>query len=581
MLTDSRNSRPARQPVCDGPGSRLTPGSLGSVPERSRDRSRLPVWLRAAVVSLTCAAFAGICILRDAGYGGPHHDEVIALMASKGFEREFARLVTSGAPPFHEIVPAAQWHRFTHDFASTRFSEVRDDVLFGDKHPPLAFWVLNQWLAWFEHGQYAHAVILVWLQMLATAGLLSVAVWQFTRSARWSLWGFVLFLAGNSAIFTATWVRQYSLFAICYALTAICAAELTRPRLTTWRLCGAAAGLGTASWLGMMTQYTFLTMSGPIHLALLVYLVRRSGWNRLALLGIAYAAAGGAFFGLIPRAVQHALVVSEGLERSWHVGTALWGVPQMVIPMPSVLEGWIGSGLGVAVLVAVFALGIQVCRHPRDGNQSNGPEARVVLAGMLGAGALQVSLVAAGFFPGWATSPPHLCALWWLTILAFSIWMSERPSRWMPVFTKLGLIGMIGMQLLYGWHCHQRLLPHVNSSYIASERPDLVCLDNLARGFVLQLTDVMAPEQPVLATQGASLRQHLRDGDLVKYDRILYLPMDETVARDKLATMQVARQAGYTVRDLPVVHPQLYNAVLLEKGGSPPHDTSDDSKVSP
>ena len=118
------------------------------------------IWIWVLVVGLTISIFAGICAVRDAGYGGPHHDEVIALMASKGFEREYARLMTAGEMPFHKIVPASDWHRFTRDFSPIPFSEVRDDVLFGDKHPPLAFWILNQWLALFPHGQYEHAVVL-------------------------------------------------------------------------------------------------------------------------------------------------------------------------------------------------------------------------------------------------------------------------------------------------------------------------------------------------------------------------------------------------------------------------------------
>ena len=108
------------------------------------------IWIWVVVVGLTISIFAGICAVRDAGYGGPHHDEVIALMASKGFEREYARLMTAGEMPFHKIVPASDWHRFTRDFSPIPFSEVRDDVLFGDKHPPLAFWILNQWLALFH-----------------------------------------------------------------------------------------------------------------------------------------------------------------------------------------------------------------------------------------------------------------------------------------------------------------------------------------------------------------------------------------------------------------------------------------------
>jgi hypothetical protein len=214
-----------------------------------------------------------------------------------------------------------------------------------------------------------------------------------------------------------------------------------------------------------------------------------------------------------------------------------------------------------------------------DARKLNCPNQRVVLAGMLGAGILQFLLVASGFFPGWATGPPHLCALWWLTVLALAIWMSHQTSRLVPIFAMLAIAGMLGMQILYAGHCRQ-LLPRVNSSYIASERPQLVCLDNLARGFVLQLAEVMPGDQPVLATDGRSLRRRLLQGDFSQYDRILYLPMDETVAQEKPGTIDAARQAGFTVRELPVVHPLLYNAVIFQKGIST-SDNADNERVVP
>jgi hypothetical protein len=574
--------------VHTGVSDQIVHGENGTIMVATNDVSQTtnhassPVvtWVAIAIAGLAIAVFAVICAARDAGYGGPHHDEVIALMASKGFEREYVTLETAGDTPFHRIVPASDWHRFTRDFASIPFSEVRDDVLFGDRHPPLAFWVLNQWLALFPHGQYAQAVVLVTMQIVIAAALLMLAVLQFTGSGRLSLMALIVFLAGNSAVFTATWVRQYALFAICYALTGIFAAELTRGNLTRMRQCAAVTGLGVASMLGMMTQYTFVTMSGPIHLALVVFLIKRRLWDRMAIVGTGYLAAASTFFVLIPGAIHHAQVVSQGLDRQWQVGAAFWGVPQMIIPMPSVLEGWIGSSIGLIVLVAVLALGARVCidRYPEV--PLNRPDPRVVLAGMLGAGVLQFVMVAVGFFPGWATSPPHLCALWWLTVLALSIWMSRQKSRLVPLFTTLAVAGMIGMQLLYARHC-RHLLPLVNSSYIASQRPQLVCLDNLARGYVLQLTEVMSSDQPVLATDGPSLRRRLLDGDFQSYDRVLYMPMNDSVARDKPATIEAARSAGFLVRELPVVFPLLYNAILFEKGKSTSVRTRDYRTVPP
>jgi len=547
--------------------------SPDSIPARQKSSPGLSALAWLVTAGVIIAIFAAICIARDRGYGGPHHDEVIALLASKGFERAYARLHDAGEAPFHQIVPASEWQRFTQDFVPVSFSEVRDDVLFGDKHPPLAFWVFNRWLALFTHGQYEHAVVLVWIQIVIAAALLKLAVLQYTGSRRLALVAFAIFLAGNCAVVTATWVRQYSLFAICYALTAICAGELTRPSVSRLRMGCSAAGLGMASLLGMMTQYTFLTMSAPIHLALVVFLVQRRTTERVAIVGAGYLFAGAAFFALIPRAINHALVVSQQLQHQWHIGNALWGIPQMIVPMPSALQGSIGSSLGLAVMLAVLALGARACMIGNVADQLNRPDQRVVLAGMLGAGIIQLVMVAAGLFPGWATSPPHMCALWWLSVLALSIWLSHRSTRFVCVATTIALTGMIAMQSLYAWHC-LRILPRVNTSYIQSQRPQLVCLDNLARGFVLQLTDVMSRDQPVLATDGESLRRRLLDGGFRQYDRILYMPMDETVGKDKSATIEAARQAGYTVHDLPVVHPQLFNAVLFEKKSSTSDETA-------
>ena len=98
---------------------------------------------------------------------------------------------------------------------------------------------------------------------------------------------------------------------------------------------------------------------------------------------------------------------------------------------------------------------------------------------------------------------------------------------------------------------------------------------------MLELADVMASDQPVLATDGPSLQRRLLDGDLRHYDRILYMPMDETVNEDKPVTIEAARKAGFAVRELPVVHPRLYNAVLFERGVSTSGESAVEMTVPP
>jgi hypothetical protein len=688
---------------------------------------------------------AALCSLRDAGYAGPHHDEVIALQAAKALEREYGRLLERQGFPFDQGVPAREWHRFTKGFVPVSWSEIRQDVQAGDKHPPLAFWLFNRWLSLFPYGGYRQAVWLTWLQVVVAGAILAVAVHRLIRGGqrpevggqrsgagergeptdhtedtdaesgvrspefrvgaaaatdaagigfspfdwlrdcvapdlpdlgsagtldrrcrvqrprptwvapgRWTgggsgwapptyLYAFALFVAGNAAIFTATWVRQYALFAVFYALTMLLAAELARERSSVRRpkapskpaMLGASSGyacasvgLGLACVGGMSTQYTFATMSAPIHLALLGLLVWRREWRRALGLCVAYTGAAVLFLLLNPGAIAHARAVSQGIERRLQFGEALSGIPQMVIPWPSFLPAWTCWTTGAATLGAILALGAYVswrmatrgpgdspritrmdtkgslptehtedtevaagrwtaagrvqpvCVRTRTGRRPRPTELptdalthgrrgttagpAVVLAGMLGAGLLQFLLVGLGFYLGWATGPNHLCAFWLLTVFAWGLLLHLHPQRWLRALTALGLIGMVGMQGLYGYHCHQ-IKPRTNVQYIASEKPDLVYLDNLTRGMVLQVTDIMPPEARVLAASAERLSALLASRDLDGFRRLLYLPMDTSVTESKPQVLDLFRQAGWAARELPVVHPGLYEAVLLTR----------------
>ncbi len=246
-------------------------------------------------------------------------------------------------------------------------------------------------------------------------------------------------------------------------------------------------------------------------------------------------------------------------------------MPLMYVPMPTSLPGWMPILFGVVGLIAPLIVAIAVVGRSDSDDTGKRPDIRVPLAGMLGAGLLQVVLVAFGFFPKWGTTPNHLCAFWLLTVLAVSVLLSQWTSRIKGVVVALALFGMVGMQLLYTWHCY-RILPRVNTSYIASRSPDLVCLDNLARGYLLQVTDVMAPQQLVLALSSEDLALQLSNGKLIQYRRILYLPMAETVKDGKPDVLAAARSAGLEVTELPVVHTGTYEAIELEST-APSHGT--------
>jgi hypothetical protein len=118
------------------------------------------------------------------------------------------------------------------------------------------------------------------------------------------------------------------------------------------------------------------------------------------------------------------------------------------------------------------------------------------------------------------------------------------------------------MQGLYVWNLHE-IRPNLNKSYIQQAEPELVLLDNLARGFVLQMTDIMQPDQQVLVADSTFIAESFRNRHLVEFGRILYLPMDTTVKEGKAHVLKAARDSGRTVLELPVVHAGMFEAVLI------------------
>jgi len=516
------------------------------------------------MVAVVVAAVA-ICFLRDFATGGPHHDEVIALMAAKGMEREWVRMSDANESPLHEVLPASEWHRYTQNFTPAEFSEIRQDVMAWDKHPPLAFWVLNRWLSLFPNAGYRHAVALIWMQLLITALLLGVTVFRCSGNTSIGLTAFTVFLAGNSTVFTATWVRQYGLFMVCFAVLALAAAEITRKGISSRRFAIWSLTIGTATLLGMMCQYTFSTMTGPVHLAIVAMLLSRRQWASTGWLLSVYAAAAVLFFVCLPGVLDHASAVSQGLERRWQLQDALGGMPRMFVPIPSTVPGSFLALAGFAALLGPLLIAsVLVRRINRSNELIDNADVRIPLAGMLGAGILQFVMVALGFFPGWATGENHMCAFWLLTVLATSVLLSNWSNKMRVASVGGTLVVLLGMQTLFIWHTH-RILPRINTSYIGSRPHDLVAIDNLARGFVLQVTDVMPHDAKVLATGSENLARQIQKGKLP--DRILYLPMDTTVLEGKPLIIAAATQAGYQVEELPVVHTGMYEAVLLERDG--------------
>ena len=515
---------------------------------------------------LTVIALSGaLSWYRDTGYAGPHHDEVIALMAAKGLEREFASLKHKGAPPFHSIVMASEWHRFTKNFKPVSFFEIKQDVQANDKHPPLAFWLFNVWLSNFKSAEYNHAVVLCWLQIILAGILLAFAVLRLIGSKGLAGLAFALFLMGNSAVFTSTWVRQYALFTVWYAAVVVLAGELSRKDINSKSFALLSVAMGGVCLAGMTTHYSFAPASFPIHVALLSVFLWRRKWKRLGVLAGSYILGALAFLFLNAGFMKQVTAVASGIKRSANLDSALvalGGFPQMLVPWPSYLPNWFGEIVGVGILTFFLGLACWLCFLQWE-NEKITP-IRVVLSGMLGTGIVQFLLVALGYFPGWATSPNHTCPFWILCVLVIILAIHRLDRKRLTVSVGIAMIGMLGSQIVFAAHCH-RIKSKTNVQYISRLDPSLVYVDNLWRGMILQLTDLMVPNQPVLVTKTENLEKRLKNGDFKKYKTILYLLMGENQYPRKQQTLEAFRKAGWQSKELPVVHPGVYDAIFLEK----------------
>lgn len=504
---------------------------------------------------------------RDAGYGGPHHDEVIALMASNARERDYDLIKRDSAYPIGSIVPAEEWHRWTSFQKLVPFGQIAKDVLQNDAHPPLYFWMLNRWLSIFEAGAYNEARWLSWFQMLVASGLLGLAVFRITGSGAVALMSVAVFLFGNSAVFTAAWVRQYSLLACFYSALICCTMEFSRasrqPR--TRLLWGVLIGMITLG--GMLTQYAFLTMSLPIHLAVLWVAYKRAGWRGVGIQAAVYAGAATLFLLLLPGVLTQVTTLSRRdesvnrIEPRSHWPQAAGGVVEMIIPVPAFIPQAAKSVSGAIFFVLLLGwFGCLMVVEIRS--SSPGKVVIVPLAGVLGAGMLHFLLVGLGYFPGHAAGPNHTSALWLLTVLAGGVTLARLSQKQQIIGSTVVLASLVGTQLAFVWRSH-RILPFLNTSYASKLKPDLVILDNLSRGYVLQVTDVLDPAQKVLVA--ADLATPFGNQRLRAYRSILYLPMEDSVLSKKPSVVSAASRAGWRPEELPVVHRGMHEAVLFQK----------------
>lgn len=498
---------------------------------------------------------------RDSGYGGPHHDEVISMMASNALEGEFSRLKQGLNYPFNSIVSAKEWHRFTTSRYAISFQEIKRDILANDIHPPLYFYLLNRWLRIFPRGSYHEAVWLSSILIQLAGLLLAISVYRATGSYRLALIALAVFLVGNSAVFTAVWVRQHALFACFYAALIFCSREICCPQVSNRNRIIVGILIGMLSLAGMLTQYTFLISSLPIHLSMLWALKCKGGWRAFGLQSAIYSIAVSAFLLISPGSLRQASAVSQSYSRLPQWESAFSGLPEMFVPLPGSLSIHRRAIFGGLVFIFLLIGVGNVClRDLRAGGSSR--FLSIPLAGFIGSACIQVIFVGLGYFPAHATGPNHLSALWLLIVFAGIV------SLQAVVESKQNLIGcgfflfLVLVQAVFAWHTN-RVLPRLNTLYPKKLKPDLVVIDNLDRGFVLQVTDSLPPSQRVLVT--SDIRPYVTASALISYHRVLYLPMESSVYRKKPAVVSSAVLDGWRVKNLPVIHAGLYEAVLFER----------------
>jgi hypothetical protein len=141
------------------------------------------------------------------------------------------------------------------------------------------------------------------------------------------------------------------------------------------------------------------------------------------------------------------------------------------------------------------------------------------------------------------------------------------PKGWVAL-SSLALAVMVGTQILYGWHCH-RIKPRTFVLRALQERPDLVLIDRVKRGYVLQVAELLPGDQMVWVGDGSLLVAQLAAGAFDGYRRMAYLPMEKSILESKPEVLTAFAAAQWKVRELNVVHPGAYEAILLSKQPDP------------
>ena len=518
-----------------------------------------------ALVALIFLVYVTLGTWRDASYGGPHHDEVIALLASNNGEREFGALLGAAGAPLNQIVPASTWQTWISDFRPLSYRDIRQDTQARDKHPALAFFLFNRWLSATDGG-YLEARILTQLQVALLGVFLGWLLHRWTKSTSIPVAGVGLFLLSESALFTSVWVRQYALWAVCFAITFLAAGELLRStRIRS--SCGWAVLLGCGALMGMSTQYTFFTVAGPLIATTIAVLFAQRRRVVLGFLVSTLASCGALFFLLNPGVLGHVSVVSDGIERVPSPVTAVGGVGKVLLPLPS---GWslIHQVVGCLTLVAVFAATLFVIRR-RTGSQNY---LWIPLAAMIGGGVVQFMLVAAGLFVPWATGQNHMLPFAFTVVVVWcllptAIHSLKNPAPYAKSWWFATAAALILMPLSQAAYCFnaQRKRPLTFQGHFERIRPDLIVCDHVTRGALLETAAACDPQQPVWFGETELWVAFAQTTGVKDKRSVLYLPFEEG-KRARLPTVIPSLSAsGWKVQPLSVLHAGHFDAIHLTR----------------
>ena len=484
----------------------------------------------------------------------PLHDEAITLLAAKASEQDYFLRLRDWRPPFGVIVPAAQWQDFTRGYEPLTLRAVRDDLRAQDLHPPLGFWLFNLWLSLFLHGGYLEAKVLTLILVLLTAAAVRGSACELGLGAHASA-ATALLLLSNSAILTATYVRQYALLGLVFALLLWASLRTARNVESGRESFAEAAAIGALALAGMLTQYVFALLAAPLLTGLLLVCVLRKRRTTAVALALSLSLAGVVFL------VFQGAGAAAG-RRDWGVasgGEALAEAARgFANAFPLLPAGVPSDGallLGVACIGLLLALAVVAWRSQRALG------ARLVAASAIATIALLLASIAARVLPPRSIDPAYALGIVILMVLLVGVALAASGRRWLR---RMAWLVIVLLAIDEGGYIAWRLVKRepATAQLAARLQPDLVWTDESRRGHLLPLTMAMGEGQQVLVSPLDDLDLRLHAGALDALRTVLVLVEDDASTRRVKTILRMFEGAGWSAERLPTLHPGYHDAVL-------------------